>query len=255
MHGVPASAWLYRKLVPELAGRGLRAIAFDLPGLGLADRPRDFDYRWTGLGVFAGAAVDALGLERFHLVVHDIGGPVGFELAAARPERVASLTITNTLIRVDQFRRPWEMKPFAVPVLGRIWLAFSRGAMFRALMRRTGLLDEVPAAEIDVYAHLLRRSDGGRAFLKIMRGFELTADKRALYEGVVTDRRRPVQIVWGKDDPALRASRHGAIARELVPDAPYEAIAGKHYFHDDLAAAVGERIASFVMARERATAG
>ena len=50
LHGVPASSFLYRKLIVELAARGLRGIAFDLPGLGLADRPAAFDYTWTGLG-------------------------------------------------------------------------------------------------------------------------------------------------------------------------------------------------------------
>ena len=113
MHGVPASSFLYRKVLTELASRGLRGIAFDLPGLGLADRPTDFDYTWTGLGRFATAAVDALGLERFHLVVHDLGGPVGFELAAALPDRVASITVLNTLVEVDTFKRPWSMEPFA----------------------------------------------------------------------------------------------------------------------------------------------
>lgn len=44
LHGVPASSFLYRKVVPELAARGLRGLAFDLPGLGLAERPQDFDY-------------------------------------------------------------------------------------------------------------------------------------------------------------------------------------------------------------------
>ena len=67
-------------------------MSFDLPGLGFADRPSDFDYTFTGLGRFAVAAVDVLGLDRFHLVVHDAGGPVGFELAAAIPDRVRSLT-------------------------------------------------------------------------------------------------------------------------------------------------------------------
>jgi haloalkane dehalogenase len=44
LHGVPASSFLYRKVIAELAARGLRGIAFDLPGLGLADRPAAFDY-------------------------------------------------------------------------------------------------------------------------------------------------------------------------------------------------------------------
>jgi hypothetical protein len=40
----------------------LRGIAFDLPGFGFAERPSAFDYTWTGLGVFAAGAVDALGV-------------------------------------------------------------------------------------------------------------------------------------------------------------------------------------------------
>lgn len=106
IHGVPASCFLYRKVIAELDHRGLRGIAFDLPGLGLAERPEDFDYSWTGLGRFCVAAVEALELSRFHLVVHDIGGPVGFELAAAMPDRVTSLTVLNTLVEVDSFKRP-----------------------------------------------------------------------------------------------------------------------------------------------------
>ena len=86
LHGVPASSFLYRKVVRELGARGLRGLAFDLPGLGLAARPVDFDYTWTGLGRFAlGCNRRAGVLTGFHLVVHDIGGPVGFEMAAAAP--------------------------------------------------------------------------------------------------------------------------------------------------------------------------
>ena len=48
IHGVPASAYLYRKVLPALAARSLRGIAVDVPGLGLAERPEDFDCSWTG---------------------------------------------------------------------------------------------------------------------------------------------------------------------------------------------------------------
>ena len=63
LHGVPASAFLYRKVIAELAALGLRGMAIDLPGLGLADRPARFDYSWSGLGRFCVDAVDALELE------------------------------------------------------------------------------------------------------------------------------------------------------------------------------------------------
>ena len=167
VHGVPASAYLYRKMVPALAARGLRGIAVDLPGLGLAERPADADYSWTGLGRWLGSAIDALELDRFHLVVHDIGGPIGLEVAAANPQRVRSLTILNTTIAVESFHRPWVMEPFAHPVVGEAWLkSMQLPGTFVALMRALGVTRRVPVAEIACYVPLLLGDDGGRAFLQ-----------------------------------------------------------------------------------------
>jgi len=74
IHGVPTSGFLYRKLLPELASRGLEGVTLDLPGLGLADRPADFDYSWSGFATWYLKAIDAASISNFHLVVHDIGG-------------------------------------------------------------------------------------------------------------------------------------------------------------------------------------
>jgi pimeloyl-ACP methyl ester carboxylesterase len=241
MHGVPASSFLYRKLLPELAARGLRGVAFDLPGLGLADRPTGFDYSWTGLGRFAAAAIDALGLGRFHLVVHDIGGPVGFEMAAAMPARVRSLTLLNTLIEVDSFRRPWVMQPFAWPVAGNLWLAAISHQSFVPLMRWMGVGDRsVPSVELAAYVDLLKRGDGGKAFLQIMRAFELTVQKRRLYESAVRDVPYPVQVVWGAHDPALRLAVHGRQAVRATATAPLHTVPAKHFLPEDQAPAIAE---------------
>lgn len=159
MHGVPTSSFLYRKVIKELADRGLRGIAFDLPGLGLADRPSDFEYTWTGLGRFAVAAIDALGLDRFHLMVHDIGGPIGFEVAAAVPDRIASLTVLNSIVEVDRFRRPWVMEPFAHRHIGEVYLRILNKPLFRLLTRWQGIADQtkITNVELDAYLDLLRR--------------------------------------------------------------------------------------------------
>jgi len=245
MHGVPASSFLYRKVLAELADRDMRGIAFDLPGLGLADRPQSFDYSWTGLGRFAIAAVDALALDRFHLVVHDIGGPVGFELAAAMPQRIASLTILNTIIAVEDFRRPWSMQPFAVRGVGELWLASLTKPAFRQLMHMQGIgnHDAVTNAELDAYVELLKRDDGGRAFLKVMRGFERTAEKQELYERAVRGVPYPVQIVWGAEDPALKLGVQGEQARRITGLETLHALPAKHFLQEDQAPAIAELIA------------
>ena len=188
MHGLPSSSFLYRKVIRELATRGLRALSFDLPGLGFADRPPDFDYTFTGLGRFAVAAVEALGLERFHLVVHDAGGPVGFELASAIPERVRSLTLLNTV--VDMNTVPFPMEIYARFATGDRWPALPPAFITRELLYRIGIRNRaaVPPQEVDVYRRLVLRDDNGRAYLQIMRNLERTPEKARLYASVVDTR-------------------------------------------------------------------
>ncbi len=246
LHGVPASSFLYRKVLRELAGRGLRGIAWDLPGLGLAERPQAFDYSWTGLGRFCHAAIVELGLERFHLVVHDVGGPVGFELAAAVPERVASLTVLNTIVEVDTFKRPWSMEPFARRGVGELYLRTLTKPAFRTLMRLQGVADmsAVSRDELGAYVDLLRRDDGGAAFLRIMRGFERTERKRALYASVLRDVPYPVQIVWGERDPALKLAVHGEQARRAAGLDTIHRLPAKHFLQEDQAPAIADRVAA-----------
>jgi pimeloyl-ACP methyl ester carboxylesterase len=245
LHGVPVSSFLYRKVVPELAGRGLRGVAFDFPGLGLAARPEGFDYSWGGLARWTGEAIDALGIERCHLVVHDIGGPVGFEWAIGNPERVLSLTALNTLVDAASFHRPWPMHPFSIRGVGELWLGSMWRLPFRQLYYLVGIGDRaaVPAADVDAHHALLKRVDGGSAFLRIMRGFELgEAKERFFFEGLA-GRPYPAQVVWGERDTMLGEKRRAAVQRALgVEHATL--LPAKHFLQEDQAAGVTEAIAS-----------
>lgn len=246
LHGVPTSAFLYRKVLPELAARGRRGIAFDLPGLGLADRPEAFDYTWSGLGAWTLAAIDALGLERFHLVVHDIGGPVGFDLAARVPERVASLTALNTIARPATFKRPWTMEPFARRGIGELYLRMLQPFAFERLMRMQGVSGKVPAAELRAYVPLLKRGDGGRAFLRIMRGFERTVPFEARTLGALARRAYPAQVLWGRDDPALTLDVHGELVRAALGVERVVPLPGKHFVQEDSAAVIAEHVGALI---------
>jgi haloalkane dehalogenase len=244
VHGVPSSSFLYRKVIAHLADRGLRGVAFDFPGLGLADRPADFDYSWSGLARWMGEAVDSLGLERVHLVVHDICGPIGCEWAIENADRTLSLTALNTLLDPATFRRPWTMAPFAVPALGWLWLQATPAALFAALFRLQGLDDPAAMSRAEIYAYrtLLERADGGRAFLRIMRGFELTEAKRDFLWSGLADRRYPARIVWGERDPALGRDQLTIAQRALGVDNPV-LVPAKHFLQEDQAPAIADVIA------------
>jgi haloalkane dehalogenase len=255
IHGMLGSSFGYRKVLSELASRGLRGIAWDLPGFGLAERPRGYDYSWTGLGRFCVAAVNALHIDRFHLVVHDIGGPVGFEFAAGCAERVLSLTILNTVVDVIGWTPPWTMRPFRWPVFGELWAAGMVAPAFRYLMKLQGIGDfsQVSKADIDAYLTLLKGADRGRAFLKVSRSAQTTAGKQELYRRVVADRSYPVQIIWAAQDPAMPVGTYGEKARAAAGLAAIDRIPGKHFPQEDQAPAIAARVASMALARNKNT--
>jgi pimeloyl-ACP methyl ester carboxylesterase len=247
LHGVPTSSFLYRKLLPRLADQGLRGIALDLPGLGLADRPVDFDYSWSGLATWLGAAVDELGLDRCHLVVHDIGGPIGCEWAIRNPERVQSLTVLNTDLRPATFKRPWVMAPFAVPGIGEAWLRATPRPAFAALFRWQGIAERAAISRTEIYAHhaLLHRLDRGRGFLRIMRGFELTPEKDRFLAKGLGERTYPARIVWGERDPALGLGHMAGVQEILGVEDPV-LLPAKHFLQEDQAPALAYAIADLV---------
>jgi pimeloyl-ACP methyl ester carboxylesterase len=74
VHGNPGSAEDWAVLV-ERAGEHGRAVALDMPGFGQADKPEGFDYTMEGYARHLAGALEHLGIERAHLVLHDFGGP------------------------------------------------------------------------------------------------------------------------------------------------------------------------------------
>jgi pimeloyl-ACP methyl ester carboxylesterase len=243
MHGVPVSSFLYRKVLPLLAERGLRGVAFDLPGMGLAEKPGAFDYTWTGLGRWTGEAIDALGIDRCHLVLHDIGGPIGLEWALRNRDRVRTLTVLDTLIDVAHFRRVWTMDLAAPPWIGPIWVATARPPLARWLfyMQGIGERSATPPHEVDAHFALLHRDHGGSSFRKIIRGFELTEEKERLYTEGLRDAGWPATILWADRDPALGEDRRRVFEDVLGTEA--RVVSAKHFLQEDRAPAVADAVA------------
>ncbi len=68
IHGVPTSSFLYRKVASALQAKNMRTIAIDFPGLGLSDRPENFEYSFSNFGNFCNRFLDALQLDHAHIL-------------------------------------------------------------------------------------------------------------------------------------------------------------------------------------------
>ena len=73
LHGHPGSSRDWESLLSQV-GTFARAVAFDLPGLGKADKPDNWSYTIGTYSIVDTAAFDRLGIKRAHLVMHDLGG-------------------------------------------------------------------------------------------------------------------------------------------------------------------------------------
>jgi pimeloyl-ACP methyl ester carboxylesterase len=96
LHGFPTSSHMFRDLMPRLADR-YHLVAPDYPGFGYSACPdvAAFTYTFDHLADVIEAFTEQLQLERYVLYLQDFGGPVGFRLAARRPERVRGLLLQN----------------------------------------------------------------------------------------------------------------------------------------------------------------
>jgi pimeloyl-ACP methyl ester carboxylesterase len=96
LHGYPDSSRLWRHQLPELVRAGFRAIAPDLRGFGESDRPPAVeDYAMAKSIADVTALLDALEVDRAHIVGHDWGAGLAWALAALVPERVDRLVVMS----------------------------------------------------------------------------------------------------------------------------------------------------------------
>ena len=119
VHGQPTWSYLWRNVIPPIARR-YRAIAIDLMGFGLSDKPQDRQYSFEEHTRILRGFIEALDLKNLTLVLHDWGGPIGLEYAVNHQENMKKLVLMNTFATVD-FKLPWVFKAaFRSPVISDV---------------------------------------------------------------------------------------------------------------------------------------
>lgn len=99
LHGEPSWCYLYRKMVPIIAGAGFRAVVPDLIGFGRSDKPsKRTDYTYQRHVDWMRSFLEQLDLRNITLVCQDWGGLIGLRLAAEHPDRFARIVAANTFL-------------------------------------------------------------------------------------------------------------------------------------------------------------
>ena len=266
VHGVLASSFLYRKMFPPLVAKGYRAIAMDLPGLGLSDKPEKRDYSWPALAETLHEILEHPDLRAFadethkvHLVLHDIGGPIAALYTLDHPERVHSITVLNTMLDIANFSPSFPLNFFHIPFMGDFVFDTITPWVFRQFMHLRGVAD--PKAcdhdEAVAWVWLLKRKEGRDTVLKIMESFPWRRDRIAwtdkILEGLGKQDKIGMQIVWARGDVAIPPSQaryvrdnFNNIINVTADKNTIHALPGRHYFQLESADAIVDQIHEFL---------
>jgi haloalkane dehalogenase len=246
VHGTPTWSFEYRHVI-RAASDSCRCIAPDHLGFGLSDRPSHASYTPEAHAARLKEFVDKLGLDRFALVVHDYGGPIGLPLALAG--RVTRLVILNTWMwAFDDDKEMSRRARMVSGALGR-WVYRRLNASLRLLMpsayaNRSRLTKSIHRQYLEPF-----RNPDDRVVVLWPLAYALlgsTPYYRSLHQQIDRLRSMPALIVWGLKDTAFRPHVLDRWRKEL-PDATVLALqdAG-HWPHEEAPAEVAEAIADFL---------
>ena len=216
LHGVPAASFQWTPFLERTGG-----VAPDLPGFGRSAKPADFDYSIDGYDRFLEAFVDAIGLDRFSLVVHD-WGVVGLALAQRLPERIERLVVLVSVPLLPGYRWHRIARIWRRPVLGELFMGFSTKAALRWISREANHTPgPLPKELID---STWSEFDHGtqRAILKLYRSAPEEVLARAGRR--LGEIGSPALVLWPTDDPYIPPEFGPAYADALGPPARLEMV-------------------------------
>jgi len=228
LHGLPGSSRDWRWLGSALGGR-VRSIRLEQPGFGATPASTETGVTLAHRARFVVTAADALGLDRFAVLGHSIGGPVAIEVAARLPERVTHLALLASVglhphaLARRMPRHPDLSRLLERPVVQRLVLPTMREGF-----RRAGFPRSTPDGEMIQSTRIFHR-------------LEFSAVRDA-----ARSVRAPTLIAWAEDDPLVEP----AIALELaqaLPSGPRLPFAdGGHNIQKTRAVELADAVAGFL---------
>ena len=248
LHGEPTWSYLYRKLIPPLAGH-YRVIAPDLVGFGKSDKyaaleAYTFQMHYDKLL----ALITALDLQNITLVCQDWGGLLGLTIAANKGERFARLVVLNTFLptgeeKVSEAFLQW--RAFSQKVGTRMQV----GRLIAQTITNYELPDDIIAAYDAPYPDDSFKA-GAAVFpslVPIAPEMPGAAEMKAA-RAILANWRKPVQVMFSDGDPILGGA--AKFFRRLFPtaaDQPEITIRGAgHFLQEEKGAEIAAEIIAFI---------
>ena len=255
IHGGVWPGAAFASLIAEVPG--FRSVVLDRPGCGLSS-PLDFSkhaYK-TVIAQLLTGVLDAVGIERIHVVGQEVGAAWALALAAAHPTRVDRLVLTGAAPLLHEQPVPTFLKVLASPIGTLIVrLPQSRGQA-RSILRQDGHgasveAGRIPDAYLDWHVALMRETPtmrNERALIRAMLGRGRWQPEVTYVADMLAQLQHPILYIYGTNDPESTVDRVRHVVG-LLPGAELHLLqGGGHLPWLDDPSQIGARVAGFLAA-------
>jgi pimeloyl-ACP methyl ester carboxylesterase len=255
LHGLPSSSRMFQPLLMRLADK-YHLVAPDYPGFGHSDwpDPKQFDYTFDHIASVMNDFTQALGLSRYTLYMQDYGGPVGFRMVLAHPERAQALIVQDAVAHNEGLGANWATRR-------AFWADRAthdealRKNLLSLVATKTRHVGDDPKTELydpdlwtDEYAFL---NSPGQAQIQsdLFYDYRTNVDAYPTWQAWMQKTQPKLLVLWGKHDLSFDAGEPERYRKD-VPNAEVYVLEAGHFALDTKADEIAELVREFMKAQK-----
>jgi len=251
LHGVPSSSRMFEPLFSRLSDR-YHLVAPDYPGFGHSDwpDPKKFAYTFDHLAEVMDHFTEALGLKRYTLYMQDYGGPLGFRMALAHPDRVEALIVQDAVAHDTGLGANWATRRafWADRAANEAALRTNLLSLETTRTRHVGSDPNVARYDPDLWTDEFRFLNApGQADIQsdLFYDYRTNVASYPKWQAWMREKKPRLLVIWGKYELSFDSSEPEAYRRD-VPAAEVHIVDGGHFALDTAADEIAALVRGFL---------
>ena len=224
LHGLPSSSRMFEPLFARLSDQ-YHLVAPDYPGFGHSDwpDPKKFAYTFDHLAETMNHFTEALGLSRYTLYMQDYGGPVGFRMILAHPDRVEALIVQDAVAHNTGLGVNWKTRRafWADRVANESALRTNLLSLETTRTRHVGSDPNLDRYDPDLWTdefYFLNQPGQAEIQTDLFYDYRTNVDAYPKWQAWMREKQPRLLVIWGKYELSFDSSEPEAYRRD-VPNA------------------------------------
>jgi pimeloyl-ACP methyl ester carboxylesterase len=234
LHGFPSSSRMFEPLLTRLSTQ-YHLVAPDYPGFGHSDAPgsKEFSYTFDHISQVMQRFTEVLGLQHYVLFMQDYGGPIGFRIAVAHPERVQGFIVQNACAHEEGLSPLWQKRRefWADRAANEAGLRVNFSSLAATRQRHIGSNPKPETVDPDRWNDefaFLSRPGEDDIQIDLFYDYRTNVASYPAWDAWLRQHQPATLVLWGKYDPSFVVAEAAAYQRDL-PKAEVHLLDAGHF--------------------------